>query len=305
MMGRTDSRRRALLLLIVFAIAGSALFARLAYWQVGQRDRLSDEALQQTSRRDVIPSRRGEIYDRTGVVVLATTIDRERLAATPSLLAVPRRAEVADQLVSILGLEGDAALQLRDRVNSDQKYVILAHGLDTATATRVRDALTAKRIEAVALEPEPARVYPQPGGGPDSSLAAKVLGFVNREGTGQYGVEQFYQNELAGRPKVMQVQKDVASRTIPDSAVVADPGAPGEDIRLTIDAGLQLAVEQEVLAAWGADRAKSVSAIVMNPYDGEILAEASYPSYDANNYATVANDPSRFIDPIISSSYEP
>ena len=65
-MGRTDSRRRALFLLIVFATVGSALLARLAYWQVGQRDRLADEALQQTTMREETPSKRGEIYDRTG-----------------------------------------------------------------------------------------------------------------------------------------------------------------------------------------------------------------------------------------------
>ena len=76
-MGRTDSRGRALILLIVFAVVGSALFARLAYWQVGQRDRLADEAFQQTTIRETTPSRRGDIYDRTGVVVLATTIQRE------------------------------------------------------------------------------------------------------------------------------------------------------------------------------------------------------------------------------------
>ena len=189
---------------------------------------------------------------------------------------------------------------------SDKKYIILAHALDTRTAARIRSAIADGQITAVALEPEPVRVYPQPGGGPNTTLAAKVLGFVNREGAGQYGVEQFYQDQLAGRPKIVEARRDLASRTIPDTAIVEDPGAPGEDIRLTLDAGLQLAVEQEILAAWAADRAKSVSAVVMDPYTGEILAEASYPSYDGNDYSAIAaSDPSRFIDPIVSSVYEP
>ena len=158
----------------------------------------------------------------------------------------------------------------------------------------------------MALESEPVRVYPQAGGGPDTTLAAKILGFVNREGKGQYGVEQFYQDTLAGRPRIAQVQRDMASRSIPDTTVVMDAGAPGADIRLTIDAGLQLAVEHEILGAWAADKAKSVSAVVMNPYTGEILAQASYPSYDGNDYAAIAaSDPARFIDPIVSSAYEP
>jgi cell division protein FtsI/penicillin-binding protein 2 len=81
---------------------------------------------------------------------------------------------------------------------------------------------------------------------------------------------------------------------------------PGEDIRLTIDAGLQLAVEQEVMAARLANNAKTVSAVVMDPWTGEIYAEATYPSYDANDYRSVATDsPNRFIDPVVSNVYEP
>jgi cell division protein FtsI/penicillin-binding protein 2 len=305
-MGRTDSRGRALILLVAFAVAGSALFARLAYWQVGRRDDLADQAFQQTTIREETPSRRGNIYDRTGVVVLATTIERERLISNPSEIPAAQRRQVADRLVAILGLAGDDADQLVARVTSERKYVVLAHALDTATADRIRAAIASKAIQAVALEPEPVRVYPQAGGGPDTTLAAKVLGFVNRDGAGQYGVEQFYQDTLAGRPKIVQAQRDIASRSIPDTTIVRDAGAPGEDLRLTIDAGLQLSVEQEILAAWAADRAKSVSAVVLDPYTGEILAEASYPSYDGNDYAAIAaSDPSRFIDPVISSVYEP
>jgi cell division protein FtsI/penicillin-binding protein 2 len=81
---------------------------------------------------------------------------------------------------------------------------------------------------------------------------------------------------------------------------------PGRDIRLTIDAGLQLALEQEVMAARIANHAASVSAAVMDPWTGEIYGEASYPSYDANRYAaTASDDPSIFVDPVVSNVYEP
>src|SRR4051794_5148935 len=305
-MGRTDSRGRALLLLIVFATVGAALLARLAYWQIGEHARLADEAFQQTTMREETPSRRGDIYDRSGVVVLATTIERQRLISTPSEIEPAARRAVVDRLTPILGLSDQDAKDLRGRETSDRKYVVLAHDLDTTVVAQIQAAIARKDITGVALEPEPVRVYPQSGGAPNTTLAAKLLGFVNREGVGQYGVEQFYQDQLGGRPKIVQAQRDVASRQVPDTAVVQDPGAPGEDLRLTIDAGLQLDIEQEVLAAWAADRAKSVSAIVMNPYTGEVLAEASYPSYDANDYSAIASsEPDRFIDPIVSSVYEP
>src|SRR6476659_9080886 len=92
-MGRTDSRRRSLVLLILFATVGSALLARLAYWQVGERQRLADQAFQQTSIRETTPSKRGEIFDRSGTVVLATTIERQMLISNPSEIdSVTRRA---------------------------------------------------------------------------------------------------------------------------------------------------------------------------------------------------------------------
>jgi cell division protein FtsI (penicillin-binding protein 3) len=347
MLGRTDSRRRLLFLLVTFAVVGAALVTRLAYWQVGQRDRLADAALAQTTMRIESPSRRGDIYDRSGVVVLATTVERERLAGTPSQLSPTRRSEVAAALVGLLGLKGDDATTLTDRMTSDKQYVVLAHGLDAATADRIRaatmspsaadpaspdpaasdpaasdpaasdpaspgptaaasPAATKPAVEGVLLEPEPVRVYPHEGGGPGTTLAAQLLGFVNRDGVGQYGVEQYYQDLLNGKPRIIHAQKDISARAIPDTVVVDDPGTAGVDLRLTIDASLQLALEQELLAAWAADQAKSVSAVVMDPYTGEILAEASYPSYDGNDYRAIASsDPNRFIDPVISSVYEP
>ena len=129
---------------------------------------------------------------------------------------------------------------------------------------------------------------------------------MNRENVGQYGVEQAYQETLAGSPRVMVAQRDVNGRPMPETSVVEQPGTIGEDIRLTIDASLQLALEQELLAAWIADDAKSVSAVVLDPYTGEVYAEATYPSYDANDYRSIAKEsPGRFIDPVVSNVYEP
>ena len=117
---------------------------------------------------------------------------------------------------------------------------------------------------------------------------------------GQYGVEQQYQATLGGSPRVVVAQRDPTGRPMLESADVTSPAQPGTDLRLTIDAGLQLNVEQELLAAWIADKAKRVSAVVMDPYTGEVYAMASYPSFDANDYQAIAStDPSRFINPLV------
>lgn len=308
MLGRTDSRFRALIVLVVLVVVAGSLGVRLAYWQVLRRDDLSAMARQQTSLRYEVPSQRGSIYDRTGTVVLATSVSRDLLAATPKLLTPQRRIEVAATLVGVLGLEGDAADALRAKMNTEKEYVILARDLDPSVSDQIRELSSgdSPALAGLILSPEQVRVYPQPGGGPDTSLAAHILGFVNRDGAGQYGVEQYYQDELAGTPRVVAAQRDAAGNQIPDTSTVLDPGVPGQDMTLTIDASLQVALEQELLAAWIADRAKAVSAVVMDPYTGEVYAWGSYPSYDANNYqAIAAQDPSRFQDPIVSTVYEP
>ena len=306
MLGRTDSRRRLVFLLAVFIIGSTLLTARLAYWQVVDRDRLAGQAVAQTTITLDSPSKRGDIYDRTGTVVLATTVQRERLVAAPDQLTPERRRATVQELARILALDDAAAAELRDKMTGNAKYVILRHGLDRTTADRIRAAITSKRLFALTLEPEPERVYPQVGGGPGSTLAAHLLGFVNREGGGQYGVEQQYQSTLAGEPRIIVAQRDASGQANLDDGIVSQPGTPGTDLRLTIDAGLQLRVEQELLAAWVADRAKRASAVVMDPYTGEIYAMATYPSYDGNDYKSIATtDPGRFIDPTISTVYEP
>jgi cell division protein FtsI/penicillin-binding protein 2 len=306
MLGRTDSRTRLGLLFVVLAVTASALLVRLAQWQVVEGGGLAEMARAQTTVHQSIPARRGSIYDRSGTILFATSVDRYRLAAAPDQLGRERRREVGEALATLLDLDLATTTSFLERISVDRPYVVLARDLDEPTADRIRRAIDRGDVEQVSLEPEPFRVYPQPGGDPDTTLGAHVLGFVNREGVGQYGVEQYYQDILAGEPKVFVAQRDANNRPIPDTASIVDPGVPGVDLRLTIDASLQLAVEQELLATYIADSARSVSAVVLDPWTGEILAQASAPSYDANAYRAIAtDDPSRFIDPSISKVYEP
>ena len=308
MLGRTDSRARTIALLVILVVVAGSLLVRLGYWQVVRRDELSAMAVRQSSMTYVIPSKRGSIYDRTGTVVMATSVARDRLAANPKLLTPTRRAEVAQELVSLLGLEGEAADRLTRRMSSEQEYTVLARGLESKTSDRIRELSSGKdaKLAGLILEPEQERYYPQPGGAPDSSLAAQLLGFVNREGAGQYGVEQYYQDQLSGMPRVVAAQRDASGNPVPDSSTTLEAGYPGQDLILSLDASLQVAVEQELLAAWIADRAKRVSAVVLDPYTGEVYAYASYPSYDANQYQKIAaTEPARFVDPIVSTVYEP
>jgi cell division protein FtsI/penicillin-binding protein 2 len=294
--GRTDSKGRLLLLLAVVIAMSGGLAMRLAYWQIGQRQVLAAAAGANSPQVTTIPSERGTIYDRTGTIVLAQTINRYRVIADPHDMSKADRTHTADALVDYLGLSGDPEKALRAAIDGQSYYFVLADNVDAGLAKEIAD----DGLAGIALMPQPVRVFPQAGGAPHTSLAAQLLGFVNAAGVGQYGVEQAYDSILAGRAQVSKIDPNLSG------VQVIDAGVPGEDIRTTIDAGLQFQVEQEVYAAWVADKAKTVSIVVMDPKTGDILAESSYPSFDANLYQEVAaQDPSRFMDPVISEVYEP
>ena len=306
MLGRTDSRRRLLTMLVVFAVAGASLVGRLAWWQVIRGADLAADAHRQTTIRIEAPSRRGTIFDRSGTIVLATSVDRYRVVGSPRQLTLADRQKTAQGLVNLLGLVKTDALDLVTKMTSDRGYVVLTRGVDETAAARIRELIAQRELQAISLEPEPARIYPLAGGAPGTTLASHLLGFVNREGLGQYGVEDKYQAQLGGQPRVVVAERDANGDPIPDSITIESPGVPGADLRLTLDAELQLQLEQELLAATVADQAKSASAVVMDPATGEIYAEATYPSYDANDYRQIATtDPGRFVDPVVSSVYEP
>jgi cell division protein FtsI/penicillin-binding protein 2 len=305
-LGRTDSARRLIVLLLFFGIAGSGLLVRLGYWQIAERDRLLDAAHRQIYLRTEVPGRRGEIYDRSGTVVLASSVIHDRLIVTAQHQSVTDRAAMVAFLAEQLGLDPLASDDLRTKLATGKPYIVVARDITAVQAESLRAAADAAGILGITFETEAVREYPQAGGGPNVSLAAHLLGFVNREGQGQYGVEQFYQSQLAGEPQIVESDKDANGQPLLDTQRVVEAGSPGQDLRLTIDAGLQLAMEQEVMAAQIADHADSVSAIALDPYTGEIYGEATYPAFDGNDYsATATDDPSRFIDPVISEVYEP
>ncbi len=313
MPGRTDSRPRSLLVLVLMAVFGIACIGRLGYWQFVRHDDLVARARDQVTARIEVPPVRGTIYDRSGTVVLATSVERDLLSAFPAQLTGPTdvetaalRERVATGVIAILGLAPADADALRTKLSDGKAYVVLAHGLTPAQSSAIKAGLADGSLAQLRLEPEPVRVYPLAGGATGTTLAAQLLGFVNRDGTGQYGIEGRWQDLLGGSPQVLLAQRDGSGRPIVENAQTLQAGSPGTSLTLTIDASLQLKLEQEVYAAWVADHAGSVSGVVMDPKSGEILASATYPSYDGNDYGAIAaKDPSRFIDPIVSSVYEP
>jgi cell division protein FtsI/penicillin-binding protein 2 len=306
MLGRTDRRLRLVGLLVGFSLLGVLLGARLAYWQVVRASDLREQALAQLERVEHRPSERGRILDSSGTVVLAATGYRDLLAAHPDRLPEAMLDPLANRLARILELDRTQRARLRTALAARTPYLVVARELTQAQSRLVRRGLDNGTLVELVLEPRAVRDHPSAGGAPASTLASQLLGFVNAEGVGQYGLEQRYEDLLAGSPEVLASYRDASGRVIGDSTRILEAGRPGTDIRLTIDASLQLQVEKELHAAWVTDGAMSVSAVVLDPDDGSVLAWGTAPGYDANAYRRVAADGADvFVDPVLSAIYEP
>ncbi len=300
---RTDSRLRANIVTFVLILIAAVCVARLGYWQVVARDRLLDAGAAQLRTTVTNEPIRGTITDRTGAVVLATTVLRHRLLSQGAALSAADRASTADALVTALALSPSNATKVRAVLESGRKWAVLLPALDDAQTDIVRGEIAADRVRGVTLEEVRVRLYPQPGGGVGTTLASHIIGFVNSDGGGQYGLEEYYNEQLAGAASVSTTVRGTDGQL---ETTQVTTGRTPSNLQLCIDATLQTLVEQEVATAGIADDAESVSAIVMDPYTGAIISSASWPSYDANNFGvTAARDPGRFINPATTSVYEP
>ncbi|HEX6140415.1 MAG TPA: penicillin-binding protein 2 [Candidatus Limnocylindria bacterium] len=293
MLARTDSRARALFLLIVMSIVALGIGARLTWWQVVERERLADMALHQLAQNEEIPAERGEITDANGVL-LATSVALKSVFATPPSVKDPESA--AALLAPILGID---VAELRTTLGSDDPWVWLRRRVDPA----VSDRIASLHIAGVGMLTETKRVYPVTGISPGTTLAAQVIGFVNLDGTGQYGIEASENQLLAGLPGSVTAQEDVIGRQIADSVFQLREPVNGSDVKLTIDSGLQHLLEATMWRTYQKNAAKGVTGMVMNVKTGAILALATFPSFDANAYGSA--DAELFTNPAVSRQYEP
>jgi cell division protein FtsI/penicillin-binding protein 2 len=240
--------------------------------------------------REFAPAR-GRIFDRDGEL-LATNDVQYELAISPNY--VVDRQDVATTLSSLLD---KSITDIEAAIDSDQPYVLIARPVSAALGDQIKQLQESgeKDLRGINLTPIPHRVYP------GNSLAAQVLGFVgySQQGrqVGYFGVEGFYNDWLSGR-SVQGIENLVPFDAQPDPTP-----DEGTDMTLTIDRDLQFLVEGSLAASIQQYGAESGTVLVMDPRTGEILAMASYPTYDPNNYASAPPlDPQ---NPAVGGQYEP
>lgn len=274
---------RLLCLAILYALMASVLLVRFAYWQLFRRDDVFSNS--PVSDVGIAGAWRGTIYDCHGHYLAVPSLVYD-VGASPR--AVTDTAKVAGLLAPLAGVpEADL---LQNLSKKDLSYVSLARGLPMANGQAVKNL----KLLGIKLDVRPGRYYPE---GP---LAATVLGFVNNEQHGYYGLEEHYDSRLRGSDGFKFASQP---QVLLDLPIVQEPRA-GVDLVLTIDRVVQRAAEQRLREALREYQARSGSIIVMDPHTGAILAMAVAPSYDPNAFDSVQSS-EHFVNSAISWQYEP
>jgi len=292
---RRLNRVNVMQLFVVFL--GIIIIARLFYLQVIKHDYYIAMANQEHQKKFVIPAVRGSLYFRDGSEVVPAVLN----ATVYTLYADPKEVEdpekVANIISSVLDVDRDLIIKLTKKNNTS--YVVLAKRLNK---DQVNELFKQKaKLIGVNVIPVPHRVYPE------GSLAAQVLGFVNDEGIGQYGVEAALNKRLNGEPGVLKAVTDVhgVPLSLDDTSNIAKPAKNGEDMLLTIDRNIQAKAEEALQNGLKHSRATKGSVVVMDPNTGAVKAMVNWPSYDPAKYFDVGDDAyQKFQNRVVSDQYE-
>ncbi|HXN77604.1 MAG TPA: penicillin-binding protein 2, partial [Candidatus Dormibacteraeota bacterium] len=290
-----STRLRILSMVLVALCLAGMVWSRLAYWQVARHGQLGMQAQAQYREVVELPAIRGAIFDRnlTQLVVNTTVYSA---FVSPDQVPAAWRQRVAGALVSVLGADQATVTTI---LASPAKFAYIS---PRRFPKDKADKLSALKLPGVGLEPETQRSY-LPGISPGTTLASNLLGFVNYNGDGQYGLEAYYQKMLAGTSGYISSYRDLANREIVLGSHTHQDPVNGSDLVLSLDANVQYAAEQALADGVKKDNAESGSVLIMDPTTGGIVAWADYPSYNANDF--VHTDTALFKDNVSSYVYEP
>lgn len=287
-------RRRLTVAAGVLACWVLAIEVRLVVLQVLQHDELSVRAERQQSETQKTPGKRGEIVDRHGRL-LAYSVDADTIYAVPTDMADPVAA--ATQLCQAFDeCDRQVREQLLERLGRKRKNGSLT---SFQYVKRRATPLEAKRVAALDLKgigfmKESKRFYP------NRELAAHLLGYVGTDNAGLHGLEATYDKTVRGREGTMLVQTDARGHAF---SRLDRPPTTGGSLELTIDQQLQFIVERELKAGVEAARADGGTAVAVDPHTGEILAMASWPTFNPNQYAGSSDSALR--NRAVQDLYEP
>lgn len=294
-MSKKFANSRYYLLFVLILVAAGCILVRLFSLQIIKHNFYTALAQGQHEVLAKLIPHRGEIFIQEKGLWHPLAVNRNYKTAFLVPREVVDKDEVAGQLAPILNLPVDKILEkLKD---SEDPYEPLVSKLSDETADKIKNL----NLKGVHLTDEEWRWYPQ------GSLASHVLGFVgakDNEKIGQYGLEQYYETELAGKSGLLKSEKDALGRWLLMGDYTLEPADNGDQLYLTLDQNIQYVLEQKMKSLDEKWQVSGSCAIVMNPKTGAILAMAGWPDFDPNEYQKTF-DVKSFLNPCIQERYEP
>ena len=292
-------RKRTDLIRVLLALCFILIVARMYDLQIISHQKYVDLAMSQQTMQNTIFAKRGEIYmmdgDNTTPVVMNEKV--YTISVDPFLLRSEGGQELKEDEVKIDQLVQGYAVNTWDKVfaNEASRYAVIAKNVPYERAKQIKEA----KITGVYAQGSTKRVYPE------GDLAAQVLGFVNADGKGQYGIEGSLNKELTGVNGILKTVKDVNNipLTIGKNNVRV-PAQDGKNVVLSIDRNIQKKTEDAIRATIEKFHVTNASAVVMNPRNGQILAMAGTPTYNPAEYAKVT-DARAFQTDVTMSAFNP
>lgn len=265
---RNTRKERIKLMVFLFILAIGGLIIRLGYIQIVKADEYAKRALSQQYMDVLVQPKRGAIYDRSGKE-LAVSMSRHDYWIEPGRYTEEEKKEVAAKLAKILEIDEQELLNI---IHSGKKRFAVAKMLPME---KVR-ALKAEKIKDSWFEESSKRHYPY------GKFASYVLGHVSAAGTGEAGIEVYWNQKLKGVPGRKIFVQDANHREISTSDIKYNQPVPGKNLVLTLDEVVQHIAEKVAQSTLEKNQAKRVISIVMTPKNGDVLAMAVKPDYDPN-----------------------
>ena len=288
---RVIQSRTFVLMLVMGVLLFVILFFKLYNLQIVQHEKLQAKATDQQMRSTVVTASRGTIYDRNGNV-MAISATAETVFLSPMEINEAQNDKenppkwtkefLAKELARILDINEESILKRMGY--TDSQYEVIKLRADEDLANQVRELINEYEIRGVYMVTDTKRYYPY------SSLAAHVIGFVGNDNVGLYGLEARYEDELEGQTGLVVTAKAANEHDMLSEYEQYFAEQNGNDLVLTLDTTVQYYLEKNIAEmAQKYNAAEGATGVVLNAKTGAILAMASYPTYDLNDYGTVQN----------------
>ncbi len=263
-------KNKLFILLILMAVVFLLLIYRLFYISIINGETYASRASKQQTRASTILAQRGRLIDSNGIV-LAQSGTSYRVLVNPQVIAEPERVRISLEVSDILGLDYDYVYERVCRVEKQQ--IVLKRQVES----EVIDQLEALQLGGgISFEADVKRYFPL------GKLFSQLIGFTGTEGEGQAGVEASYNSYLAGKNGRFVTEVDRSGNALVDGQEEYIPSTDGSDIHLTVDSVSGSYIEHVLSESYSAYKPEEVTAIVINPNTGEIIAASSYPTFDLN-----------------------